>query len=249
MVTIIHVAVLILCVLPSMFLDLGMGQYSGKGPLRAMKVASPFFRGTVIGPKKVLESRGWNDARRLLCFPGLGFACCLLTWVVSLFNGIYFSWNLLYLFASFTDELPWGVCDQKAGSHSESLPGTQLDEPGSFSVLFFILIIADCYSERNEAICRLFDSTYYNLTCIPYRDFCEKSNFDNDFGLPQGHARYRLSYNDTQGFCLLQESAAGIVNLHHTYRRLMDSGTSRDSRLVSVVHVKRRIVAAEDFFQ
>ncbi|CAG0913693.1 unnamed protein product [Notodromas monacha] len=90
-VLVMHLAVTLLCILPFLYLDMGIGQYCGKGPLRVFKAASPLFR-------------------------GLGFTSCIAAWVSSLDNGMFVAWNLMYLLSSFTNELPWDYCDSRVGS-------------------------------------------------------------------------------------------------------------------------------------
>ena len=78
--------------LPMFFLEMVLGQFSGKG-------ATIIFR------------------RICPIFSGLGWAMLCATIIVSLYYNVIVAWTLFYIFKGFASELPWTTCTEKSSYH------------------------------------------------------------------------------------------------------------------------------------
>jgi len=71
--------------LPIFFLEIVIGQYSGKGPSHVYGRLAPAFK-------------------------GLGFAMVLTSFLIMLYYNVVIAWSLFYMFAGLQSELPWASC-------------------------------------------------------------------------------------------------------------------------------------------
>ncbi|XP_026474841.1 sodium- and chloride-dependent glycine transporter 1-like isoform X2 [Ctenocephalides felis] len=71
--------------LPTFFLEMSIGQYSGLGPIKSFAAISPIFGGT-------------------------GYAVLAVITLVTIYYEVIVAWILFYIFASFSSELKWGSC-------------------------------------------------------------------------------------------------------------------------------------------
>ncbi|XP_012944276.1 sodium- and chloride-dependent glycine transporter 1 [Aplysia californica] len=71
--------------LPLFFMELAFGQFASLGPITVWRI-NPLFK-------------------------GLGYAMVIVSWLISLYYNVIIAQVLFYLFASFTDSLPWISCD------------------------------------------------------------------------------------------------------------------------------------------
>ncbi|XP_038053661.1 sodium- and chloride-dependent GABA transporter 1-like [Patiria miniata] len=76
---------LILCGIPLLVLEFGLGQYVRAGPLEAFRKICPIFKGT-------------------------GLATVMISFVLTTYYNVIIAWALFYLFASMQSELPWDSC-------------------------------------------------------------------------------------------------------------------------------------------
>uniref|UniRef100_A0A5K3EUZ4 Transporter n=1 Tax=Mesocestoides corti TaxID=53468 RepID=A0A5K3EUZ4_MESCO len=80
-----YLLMLILVGLPLFFLEFAFGQFASLGPISIWNV-SPLFK-------------------------GIGYAMVATSWLLSLYYNVIIAESLLYLFYSFTRELPWTYCN------------------------------------------------------------------------------------------------------------------------------------------
>ncbi|VDN99006.1 unnamed protein product [Rodentolepis nana] len=80
-----YVIMLAIVGLPLFFLEFAFGQFASLGPISIWNV-SPLFK-------------------------GIGYAMVAVSWIMSLYYNVIVAQALLYLFYSFTRELPWTHCN------------------------------------------------------------------------------------------------------------------------------------------
>lgn len=96
------VLMLLLLGLPLMFLELALGQYAGLGPSVVFDRLCPLFH-------------------------GMGYGMISVSGIVSLYYTVIIAWCILYLFTSFTSELPWEKCHPEwASEHCYSFKEADL---------------------------------------------------------------------------------------------------------------------------
>ncbi|XP_060068555.1 sodium- and chloride-dependent betaine transporter-like [Ylistrum balloti] len=81
-----------ICGFPLYFMELSLGQFSGKSPL-VLWCICPLFQ-------------------------GLGFCMVTISFIITLYYGLVVAWILCYLFYSFYPTLPWASCDNAWNSDS-----------------------------------------------------------------------------------------------------------------------------------
>ena len=72
--------------LPLFFLELALGQYAGKGPLKVFGRMAPIAK-------------------------GLGYGMLMISFLVVIYYNLIIAWTIYYTFAGFTSELPWTYCN------------------------------------------------------------------------------------------------------------------------------------------
>jgi len=80
-----YMTMLFLIGLPLFFLDLSLGQYAGKGPVKLFTRISPAFK-------------------------GLGYGMIFISFLITIYYNMIIAWTIYYTFAGFTSELPWTYC-------------------------------------------------------------------------------------------------------------------------------------------
>ena len=80
-----YVIMLFLSGLPLFFLELALGQYAGKGPIKLFGRIAPAFK-------------------------GLGYGMLVISFLVVIYYNMIIAWTLYYTFAGFASELPWTYC-------------------------------------------------------------------------------------------------------------------------------------------
>jgi len=80
--------------LPIFFAELVIGQYSGKGPIKAYAAIAPIFK-------------------------GIGHSVLIIITCVTIYYQVIISWIIFYLYSSFSSVLRWGTCDNSWNSDSE----------------------------------------------------------------------------------------------------------------------------------
>ncbi len=86
-----YVFMLVFVGLPIIMLEVGIGQYSGYGPIETFREMVP-----------------------IAC--GLGFAEVANAYIIGLYYIVILSWAFLYLFEGFTSTLPWSTCKTEGAS-------------------------------------------------------------------------------------------------------------------------------------
>ncbi|XP_055352331.1 sodium-dependent proline transporter-like isoform X2 [Paramacrobiotus metropolitanus] len=77
--------ILVLMGIPMILLEIALGQYTGTGPVKIFQRLSPFFG-------------------------GLGYAIIANQFLICTYYAMILAWAFFYLFASFTNDLPWTHC-------------------------------------------------------------------------------------------------------------------------------------------
>ncbi|ELU11417.1 hypothetical protein CAPTEDRAFT_171223 [Capitella teleta] len=85
-----YVIMLVFVGMPIFFLELSLGQFTSSGPLTCWNCV-PIFMGIGVG---------------MMCVSGM----------VAIYYNMIIAWSLFYLFASFTNKLPWGHCNPEWAS-------------------------------------------------------------------------------------------------------------------------------------
>ncbi|XP_062340807.1 sodium- and chloride-dependent GABA transporter 1-like [Osmerus eperlanus] len=81
-----YVTVMCLCVVPLVFMEFTLGQYTRTGPVQALHKACPLMK-------------------------GVGVASVVLSFIICTYNNTVLTWALYYLFNSFRATLPWQLCN------------------------------------------------------------------------------------------------------------------------------------------
>ena len=80
-----YLTMLMISGLPLFFLELSLGQYAAKGPLKVFGRMAPAAK-------------------------GLGYGMLMITFLVVIYYNLIIAWTIYYTFAGFTAELPWTNC-------------------------------------------------------------------------------------------------------------------------------------------
>lgn len=80
-----YVTMLLISGLPLFFLELVLGQYAGKGPIKLFGRMAPAFK-------------------------GLGYGMLMISFLVVIYYNMIIAWTIYYTFAGFAYELPWTYC-------------------------------------------------------------------------------------------------------------------------------------------
>jgi len=80
-----YVTMLMISGLPLFFLELALGQYAGKGPIKLFGRIAPAFK-------------------------GLGYGMLMISFLVVIYYNMIIAWTIYYTFAGFASELPWTYC-------------------------------------------------------------------------------------------------------------------------------------------
>ncbi|KAK2715135.1 sodium- and chloride-dependent glycine transporter 1-like isoform X2 [Artemia franciscana] len=80
-----YIIMYLLAGLPLFFMELAFGQYASEGPITIWKIC-PLFQ-------------------------GIGYAMFSISFLVAIYYNVIVAWSFYYLFASFTNELPWSHCE------------------------------------------------------------------------------------------------------------------------------------------
>lgn len=149
------VLMLLLLGLPLMFLELALGQYAALGPSVVFDRLCPLFH-------------------------GMGYGMISVSGIVSLYYTVIIAWCILYLFTSFTSELPWEKCHPEwASEHCYSFKEADLCHQISGQVYYKQV----CYNatvslERNLSLLA------QNVTRHPpAQDFFERGVLDQSNGI------------------------------------------------------------------
>ena len=86
-----YLIMLLVSGLPLFFLELALGQYAGKGPLKVFGRMAPIAK-------------------------GLGYGMLFISFLVVIYYNLIIAWTIYYTFAGFTSELPWTYCGEGANA-------------------------------------------------------------------------------------------------------------------------------------
>ncbi|XP_059614816.1 sodium- and chloride-dependent GABA transporter ine isoform X1 [Phlebotomus argentipes] len=80
--------ILIICGIPMLFMELSVGQYTGRGPIGALGQICPLFKGA-------------------------GLASVVVSFLMSTYYSVIIAYAIYYFFTSFRPELPWTDCSNR----------------------------------------------------------------------------------------------------------------------------------------
>ncbi|XP_053677581.1 sodium- and chloride-dependent GABA transporter ine [Anopheles nili] len=80
--------ILLICGIPMLFMELAVGQYTGRGPIGALGQLCPLFKGT-------------------------GLASVVVSFLMSTYYSVIIAYAIYYFFTSFRPELPWTDCSHR----------------------------------------------------------------------------------------------------------------------------------------
>ncbi|XP_037799618.1 sodium- and chloride-dependent betaine transporter-like [Penaeus monodon] len=108
--------------LPIFFMELALGQYVSLGPALLFPKLAPVFS-------------------------GLGWGMVVIPLLTALSFNVIIAWSFFYIFASFSDVLPWSRCDNDFNS-------------------------INCFTDAEAEACKNSSLVYYNRTCLSVGDYC-----------------------------------------------------------------------------
>ena len=83
--------------LPLFFLELALGQYAGKGPLKVFGRMAPAMKvGQLLLPTIA------NLVTNCCLYQGLGYGMLFITFLVAIYYNLIIAWTIYYTFAGFT---------------------------------------------------------------------------------------------------------------------------------------------------
>ncbi|ALC38115.1 ine [Drosophila busckii] len=80
--------ILFICSIPLLFMELSVGQYTGRGPIGALGQLCPLFKGA-------------------------GLASVVVSFLMSTYYSVIIGYSIYYFFTSFKTEMPWIDCDNR----------------------------------------------------------------------------------------------------------------------------------------
>ncbi|XP_055595461.1 sodium- and chloride-dependent GABA transporter ine isoform X2 [Uranotaenia lowii] len=80
--------ILLICGIPMLFMELSVGQYTGRGPIGALGQLCPLFKGT-------------------------GLASVVVSFLMSTYYSVIIAYAIYYFFTSFRPDLPWTDCSHR----------------------------------------------------------------------------------------------------------------------------------------
>ncbi|KAL9926788.1 solute carrier family 6 member inebriated isoform 1-T6 [Glossina fuscipes fuscipes] len=80
--------ILIICSIPLLFMELSIGQYTGRGPIGALGQLCPLFKGA-------------------------GLASVVVSFLMSTYYSVIIGYSIYYFFTSFKPEMPWVDCNNR----------------------------------------------------------------------------------------------------------------------------------------
>ncbi|XP_052869003.1 sodium- and chloride-dependent GABA transporter ine [Anopheles cruzii] len=80
--------ILLICGIPMLFMELAVGQYTGRGPIGALGQLCPLFKGT-------------------------GLASVVVSFLMSTYYSVIIAYAIYYFFTSFRPDLPWTDCSHR----------------------------------------------------------------------------------------------------------------------------------------
>ncbi|ESO97961.1 hypothetical protein LOTGIDRAFT_153071 [Lottia gigantea] len=143
------VLMLLLVGLPMMFMELALGQFAALGPA------------TVFG-------------RMCPLLHGLGYGMVAVTSLVGLYYTVIIAWAVLYMFTSFTSELPWERCHNPwATPNCYSLKDAGDCAARNGSVYYQSTCFNSSYAEENN-LYNITESQNHTSRTAPAQDFFER---------------------------------------------------------------------------
>lgn len=103
--------ILFVCGVPMLFMELAVGQYTGRGPIGAFGQLCPLFKGVecdllVPIPKHLLT----YDICLFGFIIGAGMASVIISFLMSTYYSVIIAYAIYYLFSAFRPEMPWVDC-------------------------------------------------------------------------------------------------------------------------------------------
>lgn len=172
--------ILIVCSIPMLFMELSVGQYTGRGPIGALSQLCPLFKGAAV-------------------------ASVIVSFIMSTYYSVLIAYSIYYFFTSFKPLMPWTDCNNRL----VQLLYTTLLELSELLISFIAggtLLIVGCHNDqivmKHHRIglrhrLRNSLSKYYKQrhTCIWYILSLILGSRNND--------RYTVSFSKSMNFCIL----------------------------------------------
>lgn len=102
--------ILFVCGVPMLFMELAVGQYTGRGPIGAFGQLCPLFKGAFHSLS--VDSRSVTYVRFCLFgfTVGAGMASVIISFMMSTYYSVIIAYAIYYLFSAFRPEMPWVDC-------------------------------------------------------------------------------------------------------------------------------------------
>lgn len=101
--------IMFVCGIPMLYMELAVGQFTGRGPIGALAQICPLFKG-----KKKRKSGKFKMNNKRLCFVlGAGLASVVISFLMSTYYSVIIAYGIYYFFTSFKAKMPWDTCSNR----------------------------------------------------------------------------------------------------------------------------------------
>lgn len=108
--------ILIVCSIPMLFMELSVGQYTGRGPIGALSQLCPLFKGAAV-------------------------ASVIVSFIMSTYYSVLIGYSIYYFFTSFKPLMPWTDCNNRF----VQLVFTKLIMDQNINLVYFRWNTPDCW--------------------------------------------------------------------------------------------------------
>lgn len=97
-----------LCGVPMLFMELAVGQYTGRGPIGAIGQLCPLFKGIQLkfDGNSTFQFKNWYVNFSV----GVGMASVVVSFLMSTYYSVIIAYAIYYFFSAFRPEIPWLDC-------------------------------------------------------------------------------------------------------------------------------------------
>lgn len=92
-----------------LFMELAVGQYTGRGPIGAIGQLCPLFKG-MTKQNQFMERKKNPALKHSHFFPGAGMASVVVSFLMSTYYSVIIAYAIYYFFSAFRPEMPWLDC-------------------------------------------------------------------------------------------------------------------------------------------
>lgn len=109
--------ILFVCGVPMLFMELAVGQYTGRGPIGAIGQLCPLLKG-IFGNKGSQLKFQYSIFLFYLFIAnayglGVGMASVVVSFLMSTYYSVIIAYAIYYFFAAFRPEIPWLDCSHR----------------------------------------------------------------------------------------------------------------------------------------